>query len=82
MSDEPEITVLGGGMNSLSAAFQLTSFSDCKERYPVTVYQPGWRLGGKHAISRVDRGNPAEFNRIEEHGLHVWFGFYEKELSS
>jgi uncharacterized protein with NAD-binding domain and iron-sulfur cluster len=31
----------------------------------------GWRLGGKGASGR----GPAD--RIEEHGLHVWLGFYE-----
>ena len=38
----------------------------------VTVYQAGWRLGGKGASGRrQDTGQ-----RIEEHGLHIWFGFY------
>src|SRR6478736_649415 len=32
----------------------------------------GWRLGGKGASGR----NAAFGNRIEEHGLHVWGGFY------
>jgi uncharacterized protein with NAD-binding domain and iron-sulfur cluster len=39
----------------------------------VTVYQYGWRLGGKGASGRrQDTGQ-----RIEEHGLHIWFGFYD-----
>jgi uncharacterized protein with NAD-binding domain and iron-sulfur cluster len=37
----------------------------------ITVYQRGWRLGGKGASSRGMHG------RIEEHGLHVWLGWYE-----
>ena len=37
----------------------------------MTVYQLGWRLGGKGASGR----GPAD--RIEEHGLHLWMGFYE-----
>ena len=33
----------------------------------------GWRLGGKGAS-----GRNAEFGqRIEEHGVHIWFGFYD-----
>src|SRR5580658_3446577 len=40
-------------------------------RYQVTVYQMGWRLGGKGASGRGASG------RIEEHGLHLWMGFYE-----
>ena len=31
----------------------------------------GWRLGGKCASGRDEQG------RIIEHGLHVWFGYYE-----
>ena len=31
----------------------------------------GWRLGGKGASGRGPSG------RIEEHGLHIWMGFYE-----
>ena len=33
----------------------------------------GWRLGGKGASGR----NAGMHQRIEEHGLHVWMGFYE-----
>jgi len=32
----------------------------------------GWRLGGKGASGR----NPDAGYRIEEHGLHIWMGFY------
>jgi uncharacterized protein with NAD-binding domain and iron-sulfur cluster len=57
-------------MGGMTAAFELTA-PHLRGRYDVTVYQPGWRLGGKCASGR--RG---EERRIEEHGLHVWFGFY------
>jgi uncharacterized protein with NAD-binding domain and iron-sulfur cluster len=40
-------------------------------RFDVTVYQEGWRLGGKGASGRGVNG------RIEEHGLHIWLGFYD-----
>ncbi len=40
-------------------------------RYEITVYQEGWRLGGKGASGRGPHG------RIEEHGLHIWLGFYD-----
>jgi uncharacterized protein with NAD-binding domain and iron-sulfur cluster len=36
------------------------------------LYQVGWRLGGKGASGRR---SPSQ--RIEEHGLHLWLGFYE-----
>ncbi len=54
----------------MSAAFEL-SRPEHGGRYHVTVYQQGWRLGGKGASGR----GPAD--RIEEHGLHLWLGYYE-----
>jgi len=64
------VAVVGGGCASLAAAFELTR-PEHKGRYQVTVYQMGWRLGGKGASGRGVAG------RIEEHGLHLWMGFYE-----
>ena len=54
----------------MAAAFELTR-PEHQGRYTVTVYQQGWRLGGKGASGR----GPGD--RIEEHGLHIWMGFYE-----
>ena len=63
------VVILGGGMAGLAAAWRLSDPDG--ERPEVTVYQRGWRLGGKGASSRGPNG------RIEEHGLHVWLGFYD-----
>ncbi len=68
-----KVAVLGGGVGGLTAAFELTATPQLRERYEVTVYQLGWRVGGKGASGR----NAAVADRIEEHGLHVWFGFYD-----
>jgi uncharacterized protein with NAD-binding domain and iron-sulfur cluster len=65
-----EVAIIGGGCAGIAAAFEL-SRPEHRGRYHVTVYQQGWRLGGKGASGR----GPA--NRIEEHGLHLWMGFYE-----
>src|SRR5258707_9366161 len=54
----------------MSTAFELTR-PEQHGRYEVTVYQLGWRLGGKGASGRGPAG------RIEGHGLHIWLGFYE-----
>jgi uncharacterized protein with NAD-binding domain and iron-sulfur cluster len=54
----------------MTAAFELTR-AEHRDRFEVTVYQMGWRLGGKGASGR----GPAD--RIEEHGLHLWMGWYE-----
>jgi uncharacterized protein with NAD-binding domain and iron-sulfur cluster len=67
------IAVLGGGPGAIAAAFELTATPELRARHHVTVYQPGWRLGGKCASGR----NAAHHQRIEEHGLHVLFGFYD-----
>jgi uncharacterized protein with NAD-binding domain and iron-sulfur cluster len=65
--------VLGGGVGGITAAFELTATPAMRERFKVTVYQLGWRIGGKGASGR----NAAANDRIEEHGLHIWFGFYD-----
>jgi uncharacterized protein with NAD-binding domain and iron-sulfur cluster len=65
-----KVAVIGGGCAAMAAAFELTRPSHAG-RYEVTVYQVGWRLGGKGASGRGPAG------RIEEHGLHLWMGFYE-----
>jgi uncharacterized protein with NAD-binding domain and iron-sulfur cluster len=76
VSDSPtrkKIAILGGGVGAVTAAFELTSEKDWRDRYEVTLYQIGWRLGGKGASGR----NSKMAQRIEEHGLHFWLGFYE-----
>ena len=65
-----KVAVIGGGCAAITAAFELTRPQHA-DHYDVTVYQLGWRLGGKGASGRGPAG------RIEEHGLHVWMGFYE-----
>lgn len=57
-------------MAGLAAAWSLSGV-ECRGELEVTVYQRGWRLGGKGASSRGANG------RIEEHGLHVWLGYYD-----
>src|SRR4051812_30455533 len=64
---------MGGGVGGMTAAFELTATRELQERFDVTLYQLGWRNGGKGASGR----NAAVAERIEEHGLHVWFGFYD-----
>ena len=69
-----KIAILGGGVGAMTTAWALTKQPGWRERYEITVYQLGWRLGGKGACGRnADIGE-----RIEEHGPHVWFGFYNE----
>ena len=69
------VAILGGGVAGLSAAWRLSE-PGWRDRFDsITVYQRGWRLGGKGASSRGEHG------RIEEHGLHVWLGSYENAFA-
>lgn len=68
-----KVAVLGGGVGGMTAAFELTATPELREQFEVTLYQLGWRNGGKGASGR----NAGVAGRIEEHGLHVWFGFYD-----
>ena len=78
MATQPQrIAILGGGVGAMTAAFWLTSNDNWQEKYQIDVYQMGWRLGGKGASGR----NADIAQRIEEHGLHIWFGFYDNAFN-
>ena len=64
------VAVIGGGCAAMALVWELSRPEHCG-RFEVTVYQEGWRLGGKGASGRGASG------RIEEHGLHIWLGFYD-----
>jgi uncharacterized protein with NAD-binding domain and iron-sulfur cluster len=71
MSEGPiKVAIVGGGCAGITTAFELSNPVH-EGKYEVTVYQLGWRLGGKGASGR------GAADRIEEHGLHLWMGFYE-----
>jgi uncharacterized protein with NAD-binding domain and iron-sulfur cluster len=65
-------------MAGLTAAWELTRTPQLAEENDVTVFQLGWRLGGKCASGRTEptAGEPLD-SRILEHGLHIWFGCYD-----
>lgn len=62
-----KVAIVGGGMAGLAAAWRL---SGERPDAQITVYEQDWLLGGKGASGRGVHG------RIEEHGLHVWLGYY------
>jgi uncharacterized protein with NAD-binding domain and iron-sulfur cluster len=64
------VAIVGGGCAGVTAAFELTR-PEHQGAFEVTIYQTGFRFGGKGASGR----GPGD--RIEEHGLHLWMGFYE-----
>ena len=73
-----KIAVLGGGVGALSAVFYLTETKDWADKYEITVYQQGWRLGGKCASGRDMREGYGY--RVYEHGLHIFAGFYDQSF--
>jgi uncharacterized protein with NAD-binding domain and iron-sulfur cluster len=75
------VAILGGGCGGIAAAWELTASPALRRRFDVTVYEQSWRLGGKGASGRAaGRDGGQGGRRIHEHGLHVWFGFYERSF--
>ncbi|RED12146.1 FAD-dependent oxidoreductase [Pontivivens insulae] len=66
-----KIAILGGGISALTTALELTATPELRAKHDVSIWQMGWRLGGKCATGRDEQG------RILEHGLHFWFGCYD-----
>jgi len=75
--EKTRVAILGGGVAGLTAAYALSEIDPTGERFDITLYQLGWRLGGKCASGR----NGDFGQRIEEHGLHIWAGFYENAFT-
>ncbi|MGB1016360.1 MAG: FAD-dependent oxidoreductase, partial [Nannocystaceae bacterium] len=71
-SSPQRVIILGGGYAGLSAAYALTQAPGWQQRFEVTIYQIGWRLGGKAASGR----NPEFYGRNEARGPHLWMGGY------
>jgi len=67
-----QVLILGGGLGALATAEMLSATEERRDRYDVRVLAQGHLLGGKGASWR----NAARKDRVEEHGLHVIFGFY------
>ena len=74
-SNAPQkVAILGGGMGALTTAYNMSNQPGWQDKYDITIYQLGWRLGGKCASSRGDN------MRIEEHGIHGFIGSYFNAL--
>ena len=68
------VAILGGGMAALTTALELTDTPGLRSQHEVTIYQMGWRVGGKCASGR-DAGG-----RVLEHGIHLFGGGYYNAL--
>src|SRR5687767_3480469 len=47
-----KIAVLGAGMGTIAAIYELTQLPANRAKYDITVYTLGWRIGGKGASAR------------------------------
>ena len=75
------VAIIGGGQAGLTAALQLSDPANpAAAQLDITVHQLGWRLGGKGATGRPGPDQPWAAARIQEHGLHNWFGFYDNSF--
>ncbi|HEY2707132.1 MAG TPA: NAD(P)-binding protein [Caulobacteraceae bacterium] len=72
-AQRPRVAILGGGAAGMATAFELSETGG----YDITVYQMGWRLGGKCASGRRLEDHSG---RDQEHGLHVLGGFYHNAM--
>ena len=55
MSTQQRIAIVGGGLSSLIAAFELTCQPRARERYHIQVYQMGWRRGASARPAEMPR---------------------------
>ncbi|MEM7019306.1 MAG: FAD-dependent oxidoreductase, partial [Pseudomonadota bacterium] len=75
-NSKTKIAILGGGPSGLSTAYHLTNEPDWQDKYEITIYQMGWRVGGKGASGR----NVDMAERIEEHGIHLFGNMYANSM--
>lgn len=75
MSKRRKIVILGGGLGGLTTAWALAGPHNREaEDLDITVLERGWTLGGKAASTRSSKVGYGE--RVEEHGIHLFLGFY------
>ena len=71
------IAILGAGPSALVSAIRLTETKALRDKYDITVYQQGWRVGGKCATGRdLDK-----HMRLYEHCIHGFLGCYFNALT-
>lgn len=66
------VAIVGAGPAALATAFDLTETAELRQRFQVTIYEQGFRAGGKCAGLRRP-----PFNTIEQNGTHYLFGCYD-----
>lgn len=67
-----KVVILGAGPAGMAAAFGLTDSPELRDRYELTIYQMGWRPGGK-----CSTGREGQLQRFAQNGTHYLFGCYD-----
>lgn len=73
MTERRRVLIIGAGMAGLTVAHELTRTRSARVRWEVELIEMGHRVGGRLASAH----RPEAWHRNEEHGLHVWFGWYD-----
>jgi uncharacterized protein with NAD-binding domain and iron-sulfur cluster len=73
MAERRRVLVIGAGIAGLTVAHELTRTPAARARFDVELVEMGHRVGGRLASAH----RPEAWDRNEEHGLHVWFGWYD-----
>jgi uncharacterized protein with NAD-binding domain and iron-sulfur cluster len=73
MAERRRVLVIGAGISGLTVAHELTRTPAARARWEVELVEMGHRVGGRLASAH----RPEAWHRNEEHGLHVWFGWYD-----
>lgn len=76
MTTKTRVAIVGAGPAGLAAALGLTATEELRAKYHVTLFQPGWRAGGKCATGRT---GPADV--IDQNGTHYFFGCYDNTFT-
>lgn len=77
MSERRRVLVIGAGIAGRSVAHELTRTAAARARWDVELVEMGHRVGGRLASPH----RPEAWGRNEEHGLHVWFGWYDNTFA-
>lgn len=67
------VIVVGAGVAGLTCAHELSRTTEARPAFSVRIFEMGHEVGGQLASAH----NPQRWGRNEEHGFHVWFGWYD-----
>jgi len=70
------VVIVGGGIAGLTTAYELTRTAAHRAQWDVEVVEMGHQMGGRLGSAH----HPETYGRNQEHGLHIWFGWYDNTM--